>query len=415
MYRNVGKHKRLSAADVNEREPAVLRAGLEGGATYWDAATDDARLTMMNVIGAEEAGALVINHAEVTSLTRTLDKVDGVVVRDRLSDMTVRVRARVVVNATGPWTDAMRRLEDPSAPEAVRGTKGVHLLVPRERIGNTSAITLLHPADQRVMFALPAGAYAILGTTDTRTDAGPEQVRASANDVRYLLDASNTYFPAAKLVPSDVITAWAGIRPLIASSPKDAPSDQSRESEVAVGSGGVIGVSGGKLTTNRSMAEEIVDVVADLLRRKQAKSDTAHAPLPGGDLADVQAEIGVASEVCGDIGIATHLVHWHGSNWRAVWALGDATPALRERVVPTSDAIRAEMVHAVRHEHAHALADLLVRRTHVAFESRDHGLTAAADVAGLIAPELGWTAAQREAAVATYEAEARRLFAVDPA
>ena len=404
MYRNVGKHKRLSAEDVLEREPGVLPDGLNGGATYWDAATDDARLTMLTALDAERAGAKLLNHADVTGLTSTLDRVDGVIVRDKPSGMTVRVRAKVVVNATGPWTDAMRRWEDPKATAAVRGTKGVHLLVPRERLGNMGALTLLHPADQRVMFALPAGQYAILGTTDTRTDASPEQVRANVTDVRYLLTAANHFFPRAMLTESDVVSAWAGIRPLIASSKPDAPSDQSRESEVAVGPGGVIGVSGGKLTTYRAMAEEIVDAAAGRIKKKRRKSDTAHATLPGGDLTDVQAEIGVASEACGDVAIATHLVHWHGSGWRAIWALGEQTPGLRERVVPTSDAIRAELVNGVKHEHAMTLADLLVRRTHVAFESRDHGMSVAQGVAALIAPLLGWDPEARDAAVAEYQA-----------
>jgi glycerol-3-phosphate dehydrogenase len=415
MYRNVGKHKRLAPDDVLEREPRLLPDSLKGGATYWDASTDDARLTLVTALDAERAGAKLLNHAEVTDLTRAAGRVDGVVVRDGPSGMTLRIRARVVVNATGPWTDTMRRLEDPDAPAAVRGTKGVHVLIPRERIDNVGALTLLHPADQRVMFALPAGRYAILGTTDTRTDASPEHVRANVADVRYLLDAANHFFPDAALTERDVVSAWAGIRPLIASSTGDEPpSGQSREHEIAVGAGGVIGVSGGKLTTYRSMAEEIVDVVASNVRKKRAKSDTAHASLPGGDLSGVQAEIGVASDVCGDVALATHLVHWHGSGWRAVWALGEAEPRLRERVVPTSDCIRAELVHAVRHEHARTLADLLVRRTHVAFEARDHGLSAAENVAALIAPLLAWSAAQRDAAVAEYRAEVERLFAIDP-
>ena len=415
MFRNVGKHKRLSAEDVLEREPLVLPDGLNGGATYWDATTDDARLTMLTALDAERAGAKLLNHAEVTGLTRTLDRVNGVIVRDIPSGMTFGVRAKVIVNATGPWTDAMRRWEDPTAAPAIRGTKGVHVLVPRERLGNTGALTLLHPADQRVMFALPAGQYAILGTTDTRTEALPEQVRASVTDVRYLLSAANHFFPNAKLTEQDVISAWAGIRPLIASSKPGAPSDQSRESEVEVGPGGVIGVSGGKLTTYRAMAEEIVDAAAERIKKKRAKSDTAHAKLPGGDLTDVQAEIGIATEACGDVGIATHLVHWHGSGWRAIWALGEKTPALRQRVVPTSDAIRAELVNGARNEHARTLADLLVRRTHVAFESRDHGLSAVADVAALAAPILGWDSQARDAAIAEYETEVKRLFAIDEA
>jgi glycerol-3-phosphate dehydrogenase len=412
MYRNVGKHKRLRMSDVLEREPGLRHTGLVGGATYWDATTDDSRLTLVTALDAERAGATVLNHAEVRGLTRSGGRIDGVTVYDHPSQMTIRVRARVVVNATGPWTDTLRRLEDPESPAAVMGTKGIHLMVPRNRIGNTAAITLLHPRDQRVMFVLPADAYAIVGTTDTRTTATPDEVRASTDEVTYLLEAANHYFPKASLTPRDVISAWAGIRPLIASAATDKPSNQSREHEIAVGPGGVIGVSGGKLTTYRAMAEEIVDVVADRLHRRE-KSDTAHALLPGGELRDVANEIMVASEICGSAAIATHLVHAYGSEWRTVWALAHETPALRQRIAHGSDAIRAEVIRAVRWEHALTLSDVLVRRTHVAFETRDHGLASAPVVAELMAPLLGWDATARDAAVVAYGRDVQRLFAVD--
>jgi glycerol-3-phosphate dehydrogenase len=414
LYKNVGKHKRLSASDVTDREPKLLATGLLGGATYWDAATDDARLTLVNALDAERAGAALLNHASVTDLMRSGDRVNGVVVRDRVSGMTIKVRARTVVNATGPWSDEMRSWEDPAAATGVRGTKGVHLLVPRSRTGNTGAVTLLHPADQRVMFTLPAGAFTIIGTTDTRTTAAPDEVRADNADATYLLDAVNHYFPTAHLTRADIVSAWAGIRPLVASAGSGAPSDQSREHEISVGAGGVIVVSGGKLTTYRSMAEEVVDLVAERLHRRHARSDTANAPLPGGDIADLTAEVQAACDACGDDAVAEHLVHSYGSAWRAVWSLGDDQPALRGRIVPTSNAIRAELLHAVRAEHARTLADVLVRRTHVAFEARDHGAGIAADAAAMIAPYLGWNETATQAATTEYYAEVARLFTVDP-
>ncbi len=199
MYRNVGKHKRLTPDDVLQREPLLLPHALLGGATYWDAATDDARLTLMTALDAERAGAILLNHAEARGLSRSAGRVDGVIVRDGPSGMSVRIRTRTVVNATGPWTDSLRRMETPAAPPAVRGTKGVHLLIPRERLAVSGAVTLLHPADERVVFALPAGEYAMLGTTDTRTDVSPDQVRPARDDVRYLLAAANYFFPSAKL------------------------------------------------------------------------------------------------------------------------------------------------------------------------------------------------------------------------
>jgi glycerol-3-phosphate dehydrogenase len=413
MYRNVGKHKRLSVDEIAEREPALKSEALRGGATYWDAATDDARLTLVTALDAEKAGAILLNHATVTRLIGTGKKVTGFVVHDGPSNLTFDVRARVVVNATGPWTDGLRRLEAPADAPAVRGTKGVHILVPDARVGNSGALTLLHPRDQRVMFVLPGGRYTVIGTTDTRTDATPDQVRASADDVSYLLESANHFFPTAHLTTDDVVTAWAGIRPLIASAAAGAaPTDQSREHEIDVGARGMISVSGGKLTTYRSMAEEIVDVVAQKLRRR-AQSDTARASLPGGDIADLNETIAAASDAIGDTAIATSLVHAHGSNWQHVWSLGERATQLRQRIALGCDAIRGELVHAIRHEHARTLADLFVRRTHVAFETRDHGATAVRDTMDVVAREFGWTSEDIERETLAYASEIRRLFAIE--
>lgn len=415
LYRNVGKHRRLSADDVLERERGLSTDGLAGGALYWDAATDDARITLATVLDAEAAGAVVANHAEAIAFTRGGDRITGAVVRDRLTGRSVAVQARVIVNAAGPWSDAVRALEDPDAQPGVLGTKGVHLLVPRERVRNEGALTLLHPDDQRVMFILPAGRHAVIGTTDTRTTATPDEVRANEADVAYLLRAVNYYLPQSALTRDDVVTAWAGIRPLAATKPGTAPSSQSREHEIDVGPGGMVSVTGGKLTTFRAMAQEIVDVVADALGASAAKSDTARARYPGGDIESVDDEVSAAHDVCTDRRIAERLVHAYGSQWREVWAIGDEDAALRERIAPTCDSIRAELAYAVRVEHAATLGDALIRRTHVAFETRDHGRACATDAASVMARDLGWGDREASAAIDAYEQEVARLFTIEPA
>jgi glycerol-3-phosphate dehydrogenase len=210
-----------------------------------------------------------------------------------------------------------------------------------------------------------------------------------------------------------VLSAWAGIRPLIAAAPGTAPSDQSREHAIVSGPGGVLGVSGGKLTTYRAMAEEIVDAVAERLGGGYLPCSTANALLPGGDL-DLDAALADAQRATGDAAVAERLVHAHGSAWDAVWALGALTPLLHERIVPSCDAIKAELLHAVLHEHARTLSDLLMRRTPVAYESADQGLSVAAEVAALVGPPLGWDAAAQEAAVTAYVADVRRVFTIDP-
>jgi len=280
LFRNVGRHRALSADGVGDAEPMLKTQALAGGASYFDAATDDVLLTLSNVVDAHAAGAVVLNHAEVSELVVENGRAAGATVRDRLSGASVTVRARAVVNAAGPWTDAISKLESPASGGAVLGTKGTHVAVPRERVGNRGAVTMLSPTDGRVMFVLPAGEQTIIGTTDTETDESPDEVRASRADVQYLLDAANAYFPAAKLTPDDVVAAWAGIRPLIASGNTRSPAQASREHAIATGPRGVIQVTGGKLTTYRAMSEEVVNVVQKRLGRPLTPASTSTRMLP---------------------------------------------------------------------------------------------------------------------------------------
>jgi glycerol-3-phosphate dehydrogenase len=303
----------------------------------------------------------------------------------------------------------------------------VHVSVPRERVGNRGALTLLSPLDGRVMFVLPAGAHTIVGTTETPTASAPDDVRASEEDVAYLLRSANAFFPDARLTRSDVVSAWAGIRPLIAAGYKHgatnggaaaaAASSASREHHIERSPSGVVTVSGGKLTTYRSMAAEVVDEVERALgRERPTPSRTATLPLPGGDLGSYDAELSAARRAIGDAAppaAAVRLVRAHGSRWRDVWALAEDAPALTAPLVPGLPYLRAELTYAVEHETACTLTDLLVRRTHVAFETPDNGRAAARLAADVVAPLLGWDDAARAAALSEYEREAARIFGVD--
>ncbi len=349
LFRNVGRHKRLGRNGIVAIEPLVAREQLLGGATYWDAATDDARLTLANIVDASRAGATVLNYAAVTELRFEGAVVSGALVHDRVNGSTVEIKARAIMNATGPWTDTIRTLENPAERPAVLGTKGVHISVPADRVGNQGALIFLAPQDGREMFVLPAGSQTIIGTTDTPTKEHPDQVRASSADVHYLIDAVNHYFPQAKLAMDDVIAAWAGIRPLIASGNGGNPATASREDEVVVGPGGVISVSGGKLTTYRSMSERIVDLVYKQLGQPVTRSQTATRTL--------------------------------------------AAPG---------------------NEFACTIADVLVRRTKRAFNSRDHGLSEAASVATELAALHGWGTEDIRTAIDVYRAEIARLFTIEP-
>ena len=264
--RRVRRHKSLSVEETLENEPALERNGLRGGASYFDASTDDAGLTIATIEAAIDNGAVAVHHARMESVTRSGTSIDGALVRDTLSGGTTQVRARVIVSATGPWQ--------------AKGTKGSHVAVARDRIGNHSAVTLTSALDGRVMFVLPSGDRAIIGTTDIYTSESPDDVKASDQEIQYLLRSANRYFPAAALTASDVLETWAGIRPLAAAPPGASPSSISREHQISLDPAGVIVVTGGKLTTYRSMAAEIVDVVEKRLGRKPRRPPTDEVPLP---------------------------------------------------------------------------------------------------------------------------------------
>jgi glycerol-3-phosphate dehydrogenase len=378
LFRNVGRHRRLSRVEILEEQPALEPRDLKGGAAYWDASTDDARLTLANVLDAAAHGAVVMNHARVVSLTfaPANGPANGAVVRDARGGAEVRVSAKLVVNTTGPWTDEIAKLEESTKGPAVRGTKGVHIAVPSARVGNRGAVTMISPDDGRVMFTLPSTpGITIIGTTDTATDEHPHDVRAARTDVTYLLNACNRFFPAAKLGEGDVIAAWAGIRPLVAKSNKGDPSSASREHSIQLSKRGVLTVTGGKLTTFREMAEQIVDAALKRLGTTARDCDTTEVPLPGERPAPASGDVLLTPEL----------------PWR-----------------------EQDVDHAVDVEFADSVADVLIRRTTLAFEVPDQGRALAPRVAARIGQRLGWTPAGIEQAVTDYRREIERIFSIHP-
>jgi glycerol-3-phosphate dehydrogenase len=411
LFRNRG-HERLDGDAVHAVEPALRTESLLGGARYWDAATDDVRLTLANVLSAERAGAVVLNHTAATALVRDEGRIAGATLASTLDGGHTTARARVVVNATGPWSDEIERMAEQRVAPGVRGSKGVHVSVPRARVGNRSAITLTAPQDGRVMFVLPSGRHAIIGTTDTYDATLPDEVHATVADVEYLLDAANHYFPEARLTPGDVVSVWAGIRPLAAAGATAAPSNASREHSIVESVPGLVRVTGGKLTTYRSMAAEVVNAVERLLGTAPTPCRTATLPLAGGDMRDASEEIAHAVGTIGDEPVAERLVTAYGTAWHGVWSLTGADPALSAFVEPALPYMYAELLHAITHEQAATLGDLLIRRTPIAFETRDHGRAAARRIAPVVGRWLRWRPVEVEERVLEFDAEIERIFRV---
>jgi glycerol-3-phosphate dehydrogenase len=391
---NVRRHRPLSKRAVLDREPLLRERGLTGGAVYWDAQCDDARLTLASIQSAERHGALVANYSCVTALELDDGRVVGATLEDQLTGAHGSVRARVVVNATGPWTDQVRRFEDPAAAPLLAPTRGAHVMVPRARIGHHHAITFLSPIDGRVMFVLPWGDRSYIGTTDTDDPSPPDRIVASESDVLYLIRSANAIFPEARLAPEDVSLTWAGLRPLLAGQ-GGAPSSRSREYAIELGPRGMLTVAGGKLTTFRSVAVEVGDRIARLLSLPGGPTDprtspTAREPLPGG------ANLDRASLFAGGVArglseqVVAHLIGQYGSEAPALFDLIEEWPDLGAPIHPHHPAVGAQVVHAVRREYARRLDDVLTRRLSLTSETADAGDAAVGAAGALMARELGW-------------------------
>lgn len=418
-FRNIARHRSWGRATTLRCEPRLRADGLRGAMHYYDCWTDDARLTLETIRSAVDEGAVACNYVGVTELVRDGDRLCGARIVDGLSGATFTIAARQIVNATGPWLDRIRRLDDPGAAPVLRLTKGVHIVVPRERVGNRNAIVLRAPHDGRVMFAIPWEDQTLVGTTDTDYDTRPEDVAVDADDVRYLLAAVNAYFPAARLAERDVIGAYAGLRPLVAppATEDETPSETSREEAIFESSSGLLSLGGGKLTTYRRVAEKVVDRLVERFAelepgRRFAPCRTGAIPLPGarvddpdrGGFGGFAKRLRARAPANVDEVLIRHLLSRYGTAAVAIAERLAATPEAARRLVAGLPYRRIEVTRAAESEMAATLDDVLRRRVPIAFRWSDGG-AAAADVVGrLVAAALGWDAAQTASAVESYRA-----------
>jgi len=404
-----------------EIEPQLKPDGLRGVLEYYDCATDDARLTLENALDARSLGADCRTYTEVMRFERGPDgRIIGVAIKDRLDpqrEPTI-VHAKVTILAAGAWTDEMiRRFEIPMERPMLRRTKGVHIVVPRERLPLARAITLISPVDGRVMFAIPWRERTVLGTTDTDFTGTADEVAADGADVQYLCDSGNGYFPGANLTPADVISTWAGLRPLIAAPPNVDESEISREHEIFTRKDGLVIIAGGKLTTYRRMAREAVEKTLELAAELDValpveKINTKDRPLPGAaglvspDLEGVAA-IGRAlmDEHGLDADTATHLCGVYGTRALMIGAMIQADRRLGERIEADLPYVWAEIEFAADHDLARTVEDVLARRVPLLLVGRDQGLAASERVADLLGARLGWSPSDRLQMLDEYKAE----------
>jgi glycerol-3-phosphate dehydrogenase len=401
---NVPLHRHLTRRGARRIMPALKKDALVGALRYYDGQVDDARHTMFLSRTAAAYGAHVASRTRVIDLIREADRVVGARVKDLESGKEFDVRAKQVVNASGVWTDETQSFAGERGQFHVRASKGVHLVVPRDRIRGESGLILR--TEKSVLFVIPWGRHWIIGTTDTDWSLSKDHPAASRSDIDYLLEHVNSVL-VEPLTHADVEGVYAGLRPLLAGE-DEATSKLSREHAVGTSVKGLVVIAGGKYTTYRVMAKDAVDAavhgMAIQLDRHAPASVTENVPLLGADGYDAmwnQRHM-IAKQVGIGVGRIEHLLHRYGSLISELIDLIAERPDLAAPLTGADDYLRAEIVYAASHEGARHLDDAIARRTRISIETFDRGVDVAEEVAELMGGVLGWTEAQRDNEVDHY-------------
>lgn len=404
FFRSDRRHVMLSVDELKQREPKLRTDRIRGATLYYDLMTDDSRLAMETALDARSRGATVLTRMHVDQLIKDGERVVGVAARDVLEprEAPFEFRSKMTVSATGPWTDKLLQDFGLRDEPMLRPTKGIHIVVDKNRLPVRHAVVMRSVDDKRVLFALPWGERTVVGTTDTDDVSGPDACYATTEDVDYLLRTSRAYFPEFNLSKSDVISTWAGLRPLLKADGVD-PSAVSREHEIHDIAPGLLAIFGGKLTTFRLMAEQVVD----RCQLTDMHSVTRSIPLPGSSSEAMRINpkacgrnLSSSRNIAADVG--EHLALSYGDRAPEVLAAGEAADVEPTRMVEDLPYIWPEVIHAVRHEMALTLEDVLRRRTLLALKDKHQGLEIVERAADLMAAELSWDEQQKADEIQKY-------------
>ncbi len=402
QVRGLPLHRQLTRQHALRLAPALRRSALTGALLYWDAQVDDARYVVDLLRTAAGYGALIASRTQVTGFLREGERVTGVRAVDLETGAELEIRAQQVVNATGVWTDEIQAMVGGRGSINVRASKGVHLVVPRDRIHSSTGIILRTAVS--VLFVIPWGRHWIIGTTDTDWALSKDHPAASRADIDYVLDQVNRVL-AVPLTRDDVEGVYAGLRPLLAGE-SDTTSKLSREHTVAHPVPGLVMIAGGKYTTYRLMARDAVDAVAHGLDGKVAPSCTDQIPLAGAD--GFQALWNSRQTIARSSGLHVarieHLLGRYGSLTGELLEMIAADPTLGKPLAGAEDYLRVEAVYAVTHEGARHLEDVMTRRMHISIETWDRGVSAAQEVATLMAGPMKWRSRQVSRELDSYRA-----------
>src|SRR5689334_11536762 len=387
--KSVPAQKHLTKSGALRLAPGLKRSSLIGGIRYYDTVVDDARHTMTVARTAAHYGAVVRTSTQVVSLLREGDRVVGVEVRDSENGAVTEVRGHVVVNATGVWTDEIQALSKQRGRFRVRASKGVHIVVPRDRV--VSEVAIILRTEKSVLFVIPWGTHWIIGTTDTDWNLDLAHPAATKADIDYILQHVNTVL-ATPLTHDDIDGVYAGLRPLLAGE-SDSTSKLSREHAVARVAPGLVAIAGGKYTTYRVMGADAVDAAHVDLPGRLQPSITEKVPLLGAD--GYHALVNQADHLGAQVGLhpyrVRHLLDRYGSLVGEVLALAKGRPELLTPITEAPDYLGVEVVYAASHEGALHLEDVLARRTRISIEYAHRGVDCAEQVAALVGEVLGWS------------------------
>ncbi|WP_299166180.1 glycerol-3-phosphate dehydrogenase/oxidase [uncultured Arthrobacter sp.] len=412
--RGVPMHKHLTRRGTLRAAPSLKNDAMVGSIRYYDAQVDDARYVVNMMRTAASYGAKAANRVSVVDFLREGERVVGARVKDQETGEEFSIRAKQVVNATGVWTDETQAMVTERGQLKVRASKGIHLVVPRDRFQST--VGLILRTEKSVLFVIPWGRHWIIGTTDTDWDLDKAHPAASSSDIDYILEHVNRVLKRP-LTREDVEGVYAGLRPLLAGE-NDSTAKLSREHVVAHPVPGLVVVAGGKWTTYRVMAKDAVDEASRALDERVPDSCTETVPLLGaeGYKAAWNKRARMAEEAGVHVARVEHLLQRYGTDAELVLALIRENPTLAEPLPGADDYLAAEAVFATTHEDARHVDDVLTRRTRISIESWDRGVSAAPVVAELMAPHLNWSEAQIDREVKHYLArvEAERLSQQQP-
>ncbi|MCU1419094.1 glycerol-3-phosphate dehydrogenase/oxidase [Mycetocola sp.] len=396
----VPHHRHLTKRQVQKSIPSLRNNAFVGGLTYYDAQVDDARYVASLVRTASSYGAHAASRVRVEGFLKVGQRVVGVKAHDLETGERFEVRARQVVNATGVWTDDTQAMVGERGQFKVRASKGIHLLVPRDRFQSTMGLLLR--TEKSVLFVIPWGRHWIIGTTDTDWNLDKAHPAATAADIDYLLEHVNKVL-AVPLTRDDVEGVYAGLRPLLAGE-SDQTSKLSREHLVAHSVPGLVVIAGGKWTTYRVMAKDAIDAAADALDGRVPNSITENIALIGAE--GYQAAWNKRGKIARAFGVhkvrIEHLLNRYGVLTDELLDLIRERPELNDALPGADDYIGAEVVYAASHEGALHLEDALARRTRISIEAWDRGVSAAPVAARLMAGVLGWDEERTQHEIATY-------------